>query len=271
MPLKKDDAGRRWVEVEFVVPGTPEQVWQAVATGPGNSAWFSPATIDEHAGGTITFDFGAGVTTSGPVTVWEPPTRFGYEEVGWSGEAPPVATEVTVTRRSADQCVVRMTHSLLSDRDDWDAELESFESGWPTFFEILRIYLADHPGEPAAVVNATASPSATEAHVWKALVDAFGARDADLGDVVSLGTPRILGTVEQVQQNHRFRQLLLRITEPTAGALVAGTCTVGGQAMVNVSAYLYGSEAAQFAADDKPAWANWLAEVCDHAGAPKPT
>ena len=28
MPLKKDDSGRRWVEMEFLVPGTPEQVWQ---------------------------------------------------------------------------------------------------------------------------------------------------------------------------------------------------------------------------------------------------
>jgi uncharacterized protein YndB with AHSA1/START domain len=271
MPFKQDDAGRRWVEMEFVVPGTPDQVWQAVATGPGNSAWFTPTTIDEHVGGTIAFDFGAGVTTSGPVTAWEPPVRFAYDEVGWSGEAPPLATEITVTSRSGDQCVVRVVHSLVTDRDDWDGELESFEGGWPTFFDILRIYLADHAGEPAAVVNVTASPTATEAQVWKALVEALGFRDADLGDVVSLGTPRILGTVEQLQQNRRFRQLLLRITEPTPGALVAGTCTMGGQTMVNVSAYLYGPEAAQFAGDDKPAWAAWLAEVCDHAAAPNPT
>ena len=27
MALKKDD-GRRWVEMEFVTPGTPEQIWQ---------------------------------------------------------------------------------------------------------------------------------------------------------------------------------------------------------------------------------------------------
>ena len=36
--------GKRWIEMEFVVPGTPEQVWQAVATGPGNTAWFTRAT-----------------------------------------------------------------------------------------------------------------------------------------------------------------------------------------------------------------------------------
>jgi hypothetical protein len=32
MPVKKDDSGRRWVEMEFLVPGTPEQVWHAIAT-----------------------------------------------------------------------------------------------------------------------------------------------------------------------------------------------------------------------------------------------
>ena len=38
MSVKKDPSGRRSVQVEFEVPGTPEEVWQAIATGPGNSA-----------------------------------------------------------------------------------------------------------------------------------------------------------------------------------------------------------------------------------------
>ncbi|ESZ18472.1 hypothetical protein X737_18045 [Mesorhizobium sp. L48C026A00] len=35
MPIKKDETGKRWVEMEFI---TPEQVWRAIATGPGNTA-----------------------------------------------------------------------------------------------------------------------------------------------------------------------------------------------------------------------------------------
>ena len=35
MPVRSDDSGRRWVEMELLVPGTPEQVWEAIATGPG--------------------------------------------------------------------------------------------------------------------------------------------------------------------------------------------------------------------------------------------
>ncbi|RWQ41889.1 MAG: SRPBCC domain-containing protein, partial [Mesorhizobium sp.] len=40
MPIKKDETGKRWVEMEFITPCTPEQVWRAIATGPGNTAWF---------------------------------------------------------------------------------------------------------------------------------------------------------------------------------------------------------------------------------------
>ena len=36
MPVKKDASGRRSVEAEVEVPGTPEEVWQAIATGPGH-------------------------------------------------------------------------------------------------------------------------------------------------------------------------------------------------------------------------------------------
>ena len=39
MSVKKE-SGRRWVQVEVEVHGTPEEVWQALATGPGISSWF---------------------------------------------------------------------------------------------------------------------------------------------------------------------------------------------------------------------------------------
>src|SRR5439155_990358 len=42
MSVKKEASGRRSVQVEVEVPGTPEEVWQAIATGPGISSWFVP-------------------------------------------------------------------------------------------------------------------------------------------------------------------------------------------------------------------------------------
>ena len=47
MSVKKEASGRRSVQVEVEVPGTPEEVWQAIATGPGISAWFTPAEFEE--------------------------------------------------------------------------------------------------------------------------------------------------------------------------------------------------------------------------------
>ena len=35
MSVKKEASGRRSVQIEVEVPGTPEEVWEAIATGPG--------------------------------------------------------------------------------------------------------------------------------------------------------------------------------------------------------------------------------------------
>ena len=60
MSVKIEDTGRRSIQVEVEVPGTPEDVWQAIATGPGISAWFVPAEFEEQGGKPValTLDFG---------------------------------------------------------------------------------------------------------------------------------------------------------------------------------------------------------------------
>ena len=264
MPLKKDDSGRRWVEMEFLVPGTPEQVWHAIATGPGMSAWFTPTTVDEHVGGAIKFDFGAENcgedVSSGSVTAWDPPTRFAYEEYGWSGDAPPVATEVTVTSRSGDRCVVRMVHSLFTDRDDWDDELESFETGWPGFFEVLRVYLKNFAGKPAAIVHAMASDPAGEPQGWAKLTSALNLAGVNVGDrrESPSDAPRLAGTVARLHQDSNSRELMLRLDEPGDGVAVLGSCTVGDEARAMASIFFYGSNAADTAASEQTKWTSWV-------------
>jgi uncharacterized protein YndB with AHSA1/START domain len=49
MSVKKEANGRRSVQIEIEVPGTPEEVWQAIATGPGISSWLLPAEFEERA------------------------------------------------------------------------------------------------------------------------------------------------------------------------------------------------------------------------------
>jgi uncharacterized protein YndB with AHSA1/START domain len=264
MPLKKDDSGRRWVELEVLVPGTPEQVWQAIATGPGMSAWFTTTSIEERVGGAVSFDFGdencGEDISSGKVTAWDPPNRVAYEEYGWSGDAPPVATEVTVTSRSGDRCVIRMVHSLFTERDDWDDELESFETGWPGFFEVLKIYLGDFAGCPSATVRAMAGHDAGELRAWSKLTDALNVAGANVGErrEAPPGAPRLAGVVERVHQDRNFRELMMRIEEPGPGVAVVGACMMGDQARAMASIYLYGDDAAETAAAEQPKWTSWL-------------
>lgn len=265
MPLKKDDSGRRWVEMEFLVPGTPEQVWQAIATGPGMSAWFTPTSVDEHVGGAITFDFGDGSNSPAVVTEWQPPDRFAYEERDWSGDAPPIATEITVTGRSGDRCVVRMVHSLFTERDDWDDELESFESGWPGFFEVLKVYLGGFAGMPGASISASANGPGDDLDVWTRLTAALGLAGASVGEHRESpgGAPRLAGVIHRVEQAAGSRYVMIRLTEPCDGVAMTGTYALPGQVRASVLIFLYGAEATDIAATERANWTTWLRGVLE--------
>ncbi|HEV7320948.1 MAG TPA: SRPBCC domain-containing protein [Ensifer sp.] len=260
MPIKKDDSGKRWVEMEVILPGSPEQVWQAIATGGGNSAWFTKTKIDEHVGGKIAFDFGAMGGSSGEITHWEPPARFAYVEREWSEGAPPIATEITVTARSGDRCVVRMVHSLFSSTDDWDDQMEGFEGGWQGFFEVLKVYLAHFAGAKASCFMAMAATKEPEGKLWDRLTDELGLAAANVGDERT--TPphpeSLSGVVERVQQERTQRYLLLRLTSPASGIAFIGTCSIGDGANVSMSLFFYGDDAAARAAASEIRWREWF-------------
>lgn len=55
----------REIHPEIEVPGTPQQVWDAIATGPGITSWFMPAQFDERPGAEIVFDHGEELTSTG--------------------------------------------------------------------------------------------------------------------------------------------------------------------------------------------------------------
>lgn len=261
MPVK-NDAEKRWVELEFVLPGTPEQIWRAIATGPGMGAWFTAATVDERVGGTIAFDFGGGAQSKGVVTVWEPPTRFAYEEHGWSGDAPPCGTEITVRSRSGDTCVVRLVHSLFTTRDSWDDELEGFESGWPGFFEVLRVYLRHFADQEAGLVRVASAHPGTPVDAWNSLSAALGLAGATVGEhrEAPADAPALAGTVERVQQSAETCEQMLRLERPAAGVGLVGTYRYAGSARVSVCLYLYGEQAAATAAQAQSRWSEWIAQ-----------
>jgi uncharacterized protein YndB with AHSA1/START domain len=262
MPIKRDETGKHWVEMELLVPGTPEQVWQAMATGPGNTAWFTKASIEERVGGALQFDFGPMGSTKGEVTAWEPPRRFGYVERDWAEGAPPVATEITVTARAGGKCVVRMVHSLFTSGDDWDEQLEGFESGWPGFFEVLRVYLTHFAGMPAASFSTLTSIEEAEFDVWKRLSETIGLAGADVGDKLALAGPeRLSGIVERVRQDNKQRYVILRLDGSQPGIALIGSYEAGKHTNASAAFYFYGENAESRAAASEPAWRSRFAEL----------
>ena len=129
MSVKKEASGRRSVQVEVEVPGTPEEVWQAIATGPGISSWLVPAEFEEQRRearrGEDELRPGHGVRSA--VTAWEPPRMCAAESDGGVPGSPPIANEWSVEARGGGVCIVRVVQSLFASTDDWDNQLEGGE------------------------------------------------------------------------------------------------------------------------------------------------
>lgn len=271
MPVKKDALGQHRVEMEWLVPGTPEQVWAALATGPGISAWFTEAKVEPQLGGKLEFAFGDGATSTGAVTGWEPPRRFAYEERGWGEGAPPLATEIAVTARSGSTCMVRMVHSLCAATDEWDEQLEDFEVGWQGFVEVLRLYLTSFAGQPGVPVRLMGECPAGEAEVWSRLTRGLGVAGLDVGARCRApqGAPPLSGTISRIQQSHRSRELHVCLDAPGPGVAVITSQAQAGKAIGFFATYFYGERAAELARQHREAAQPWFARLLSHEAGPR--
>lgn len=271
MSVKKEASGRRSVQVEVEVPGTPEEVWQAIATGPGISSWFVPAEFEERDGKpvAVTLNFGPGMESRSAVTAWDPPRRFAAESEGWAPGSPSIADEWTVEARAGGTCVVRVVHSLFASTDDWDNQLEATESGWPGYFRILRIYLAHFRGQRSEMMQWIAPAAGTVTEAWEALAAAFGLEGVSGGQRWSAeaGVPALGGVIEHVSQGSC--SALLRLDTPGPGVAALGAVDFGGS-MVTLSFYLYGDQAAATLARETPLWQAWIQERFPMPAEPDP-
>lgn len=260
MSVKKDASGRRSVQVEVEVPGTPEEVWQAMATGPGISSWFVPTAFEERDGKpvAVTLNFGPGMESRSVVTAWDPPRRWAAQSDGWVPGMPAIANEWSVEARGGGVCVVRIVTSLFASTDDWDNQLEATEHGWPGFFRTLRIYLTHFRGQRSATMKWMAPAAGTEAEAWEALTTAMGLKGVSVGQrcSASAGAPAFSGVVEYLTQNPN--DALIRVDQPSPGVAALGTFVCGGPIMVALSFYLYGDQAAGTVAREKPQWDAWF-------------
>jgi uncharacterized protein YndB with AHSA1/START domain len=129
---------------ELTVHATPEQVWDAIATGPGVNAWFLGRTEIEP-GESVRTRFPGGFTLQSTVTDWDPPRRLAYRaEPAENGEFH--AFEFLVEGREGSTTVVRMVHSgALA---NWDDEFDAMREGDAIYAGKLAAYLDHFAGKP---------------------------------------------------------------------------------------------------------------------------
>jgi uncharacterized protein YndB with AHSA1/START domain len=154
------------MERSFEVAATPQQVWDAIATADGISAWMVPTRLDPRVGGEVSFDLG-GFQSTGVVTDYTPSRRFAYEEpwpiAGQIEDIPaemvewftsigvslsdvlrdlpsvtPIATEFLVESASGGSCVIRVVTSAYGPGAEWENEFfAEMVAGWGEILDNL--------------------------------------------------------------------------------------------------------------------------------------
>jgi uncharacterized protein YndB with AHSA1/START domain len=260
MSVKKEASGRRSVQIEVEVPGTPEEVWQAIATGPGISSWFVPTEFEERDGKPVSVkvELGPGMEIRSPVTAWEPPRKWAAQSDSMVPGSPPIANEWSVEARGGGICILRIVQSLFASTDDWDNQLESAKSGLASFLSILRIYLTHFRGQRSAIMKWMVPVAGMEAEAWATLTAALGLKGLSVGQrcTAPAGVPAFSGVVEYVTQSPY--DALLRLDKPGPGVAALGAVNFGGPSMVAMNFYLYGDQATGIVARETPLWEAWF-------------
>lgn len=142
------------IELETTLPASPEQVWEAIATGPGIDSWFMGRNeLDPREGGTATMETG-GHRAEAVVTAYEPGKRLATR-TATAEDGRFMAFEYLIEGRDGGSTVLRVVHSGLLG-DDWQDEYDALRRGWPFHLHTLGQYLAHFPGRTGAPVFAAA-------------------------------------------------------------------------------------------------------------------
>ena len=183
---------------EAEVPATPDEIWAAIATGPGIDSWFmGRSDVQPGADGTVRTVFGE-YAPELDVTAWDPARRFAYR----SGEAPDgrfIAYEFLIEGRAGGSTVLRTVTSGFLPSDDWAEEFEAMTLGGEMYFRTLVEYLSHFAGRFAVPVTAFGPPGTTWARDRELLCRALGLpadpRPGDRATLTRNGTGPIEGVV----------------------------------------------------------------------------
>ena len=247
------------IELEVEVEGTAEEVWAAIATGPGISSWYVPHTVEERNGGTATASFGSGpeMQVTGRVAAWDPPRRIVFD----GGDADEgLAFEWLIEEKGGGTCIVRLVNSGFVDGDEWDDYYDAMTEGWGIFLANLQLHCRHFRGQAAMASLPMATWPGPRGDSWQRLTDGLGIASVvtvgDRVDVATTGAPA-LGGVVVAQTPHRISLL---VDTPAAGTAFIAAEGRGDDVEVSIWTYLYGDDGASASTRDDPRWRAWLTE-----------
>jgi uncharacterized protein YndB with AHSA1/START domain len=257
------------MSLAFELPGTPEQIWDAIATANGISSWFLPTDVEEREGGAVCFHMGD-TESRGHVSGWEPPRRFEVVEPDWAplagheaASVTPLVTEFLVEAHSGGTCVIHVVSSAFGPGADWEQEFfDEMERGWVPFFDNLRLYLTHFPGQTVTQFSIVVAVPGEQAAVWGAVRDLLGADQ--LGRPVAI--PGLTGTVERIGQLPGPEEVLVRVSEPVPGFLGLWAYETNDVSTnVYVAGWFFSDDAASFVERERAAWEERLGSLAVRA------
>jgi hypothetical protein len=168
---------------EVVLPATPEQVWEAVATTAGNAAWLFPNEIDP-----------------GGAAAWDPPHRFAVrtQQGDWFN-----ALEFVIEAREGGTSLLRYMHSGIF-VDDWATQYDAVQQHTDFYLHTLGEYLEHFGGRTATYIGDV--PQGIQGPPGSATPDGF------------VRLQQALGIPAQASEGDRVR-LTAQGLEPVEGAV----------------------------------------------------
>lgn len=250
------------IELDVEVHGSAQEVWTAIATGPGISSWYVPHEVDEREGGAAVARFGPGddMKVPGRVTVWEPPRRVCFD--GGEGAESGLTFEWTIEPVADDdeRSVVRLVNSGFGQGGPWDGMYEAMTEGWRMFLSNLKLHLQHFAGREAVAALPTAEWSGPRADAWARLLAELDVEGQPaVGDRLAVGpegAPELTGTVVWVDES----RIALMLDEPSPGTGFVAVEGDGESVQVSIWTYRYGDDAAAAAEADQNGWQAWLSE-----------
>jgi uncharacterized protein YndB with AHSA1/START domain len=180
---------------------TPEQIWDAIATGPGIDSWYMGRTqIEVGEGGAVRTIFGDHILDS-TVTRWNPAKQLAYRGQA-SADGRLLAFEFLIEGRDNGSTLLRMVASGFLPGDDWEAEYDAMTTGLGMYIRTLATYLKYFPGRTATPICVFGPPVTDRSRTWSTLLNGLGlSNTVTEGDSIGVtidGLTPIQGVVEYI-------------------------------------------------------------------------